>query len=253
MKKLTQNKSLFWLGTTHLFIFLVLCLYFPFNHELVLGINSVIKPMKFALSIWFYSWTMALILNHVTDTRKVKIYSWVAVITMCFEQAAITYQALRGQLSHFNTSTTFGIILFSVMGVFILTITLWTVYITYIFFKQKKYNLHPTLVTAIKISLIYFTVFSLFGGYISALKGHTIGGEDGSDGLVFLNWSKVFGDLRVAHFFGIHSLQVIPLVAIICIKFLNAKQSFISVWVFSLIYLTYVCFTMLNAFQGHPF
>ncbi len=92
----------------------------------------MIKPMKFALSIWIYSWTMALILYYVNDIRKVKIYSLVAVIAMCFEQLAITFQAFNGELSHFNSTNSFGIILFALMGVFILTITLWTAYITYI-------------------------------------------------------------------------------------------------------------------------
>lgn len=123
-QNLLRNKVLFWLGSVHLLIFIVLFVYSFFNEIEVLGINSMIKPMKFTLSIWIYSWTMALILNYVTDNRKVKIYSWVAVICMGFEQVAITYQAFKGELSHFNTADTFGIILFALMGVFILTITL---------------------------------------------------------------------------------------------------------------------------------
>ncbi len=30
-----------------------------------------------------------------------------------------------------------------------------------------------------------------------------------------MNWSKAFGDLRVAHFFGVHSLQAFPLLALL--------------------------------------
>jgi hypothetical protein len=249
-QNLIKNKVLFWLGATHFFILVGLLVYYPFNTQIVLGINSVVKPIKFALSIWIFSWTMALILNYVSAIRKVKIYSWVAVVCMAVEQIAITSQALQGQLSHFNKTTTYGIILYAVMGVFILTITLWTAYITYIFIQQKTYNLHPTIVLSIKMGLVYFVVFSLLGGYISGLHGHTVGATDGGKGLWFLNWSTFFGDLRVAHFFGIHSLQIIPLFAIIANQFFIAKK---VVVLFAVLYLCFILFVLVQGLLGIPF
>jgi hypothetical protein len=249
----SKNSILFKLGSSMLIVFTLLLFYYPFNIVTVLGINSVLKPMKFALSIWIYSWTMAVILHYIKDTRKVKTYSWVAVVCMGFEQAAITLQALRGELSHFNKENTFGIILFSLMGVFILTITLWTAYITYIFIKQKTYDLHPAITLSIKIGLIYFVVFSLFGGYISGLPGHTVGSLDGGKGLWFLNWSTLFGDLRVAHFFGIHSLQILPLFSLAAAKYFDNKNSLIAIKVFPLIYLCLILFLIMQGLLGIPF
>ena len=251
--QLMKNQVLFWLGFSHLIVFILLLFHYSFNAVTVLGINSVIKPMKFALSIWVYSWTMSLILDDVEDKRKVKIYSWIAVIAMCFEQFAITSQALKGELSHFNKSNTYGIILYSLMGVFILTITLWTAYITYIFIKQKTHNLPPAIVLSIKIGLVYFVVFSLFGGYISGLQGHTVGSTDGGNGLLFLNWSILFGDLRVAHFFGIHSLQIIPLFAILFNKYVSKIYSIKAIQVFSILYLSLILFSLIQGLMGLPF
>ena len=248
-----KNQVLFWLGSVHLLIFILLFIYSLFNDVLVLGINSMIKPMKFALSIWIYSWTMALILNYVTDNCKVKIYSWVAVICMGFEQVAITYQALNGEPSHFNTSNTFGIVLFALMGIFILIITFWTAYITYIFSRQKTYEINQAIVLSIKIGLIFFVVFSLLGGYISSLQGHTVGAADGGQGLWFLNWNTHFGDLRVAHFFGIHSLQLIPLFAIIISKYLDDLKSKLAVKIFSFVFLLFVLWTLGQGLSGLPF
>ncbi len=252
-QNLLKNKALFWLGAIHLFVGIVLIFYSFFNEMVVLGINSMIKPIKFALSIWIYSWTMALILNYVTDTRKVKIYSWVAAVCMIFEQIAITFQALRGELSHFNRANFFGMILFSLMGVFILTITLWTVHITYVFIKQKTYDLSPVMVLSIKIGLIYFITFSLFGGYVSSQQRHTVGAADGSRGLWFLNWSRLYGDLRVAHFFGIHALQIIPLFGLLISSRYNTLKATKVIWVFSIVYLSFVSLTMFQALAGMPF
>lgn len=254
LKKIySKNKILFWLGAIHFIVFFALSLYAPFNDVIVLGINSVIKPMKFALSIWIYSWTMAILLHYIDDISKVKIYSWVAVVCMTFEQVAITVQALKGELSHFNSENTFGIVLFSLMGLFILTVTLWTAYITYIFINQQSYRLNHALVLSIKIGLSYFVLFSLFGGYISSLQGHTVGAKDGGEGLFFLNWSRLFGDLRVAHFFGIHSLQVIPLFAFVTSKYLGNTNSIMAVKSFSFVYLSFVIFVLFQSLLGFPF
>lgn len=46
-----------------------------------------------------------------------------------------------------------------------------------------------------------------------ARGSHTVGAADGGQGLPFVNWSSVAGDLRIAHFIALHAIQIIPLFA----------------------------------------
>lgn len=254
MKAIYQRNSLLAnLGTAGLLLAIILIFYSFFNEEIVLGINSMYKPIKFALSIWIYAWTMAFLFFYVKDQAKVRTYSWVAIVVMGFEQFAVTSQAFRGEQSHFNMANVYGIILYALMGIFILTLTLHTLYLAIVFIRQKKYTLPPNLVLSIKIALIYFVIFSLFGGYISSLTGHTVGANDGGTGLPFLNWSTAFGDLRVAHFVGIHALQIIPVFAWITHRITSESKSSQAIWAFSICYFAYVCFVMIQAFMGQPF
>ncbi|MFT6879374.1 MAG: hypothetical protein ACI9QN_001611 [Arcticibacterium sp.] len=248
---LERNRILAIMGAFFLVLAAVLACYAMVNTVKVLGINSMLKPIKFALSTSFYAWSMAYLLFYLNNQRAVKWYSILALVTMFFENGIITIQALLGKRSHFNVDDTLGEVLYGIMGVMIVWLTTATLVIAIRFIRQKTYRVNKTIALSIKLGLILFVVFSFFGGYLSAVNSHNVGGEMGKEGLFFLDWSHLFGDLRVGHFFGIHSLQAIPLFGFfISSKSLARSDTKLMVWLFTLTYTSFVCFTIWQALNG---
>ena len=249
-----RNKLLAYAGLICLMAAILLSIYAFFNTVEVLGVNSMIKPIKFCLSIWIYQWTMAYLLFYVNNQQKVKWYSYLSVFVMTFELSVIIGQAFLGDLSHFNQSASISGILYALMGVFIVWLTTATLVLTIRFIFQKSYNIAAPFALSIKIGLFLFVVFSFFGGYMSVLNTHNLGGKMGESGLPFLNWSTLYGDLRVAHFFGIHALQIIPFAGyFIAEKIQEAGKAKLYVWIIALLYFAFVTALAVQSLMGIPF
>jgi hypothetical protein len=165
---------------------------------------------------------------------------------MLYEVAVISWQAANGRLSHFNHTTPLYTALFAFMGVAITVLTIWTGYMGYLFFRQNQFNVPMLYIWGIRIGIIIFVIFSFEGGIMAQRLAHTVGGADGSAGLPLVNWSKRYGDLRIAHFFGMHALQIIPL-----FSYFIAKTK-TQVIVFSLGYVALVAALLLRAMAGMP-
>jgi len=179
----------------------------------VTGLNVWIKPMKFMLSIWIYTWTMAWMLDYLPK-EKTSIISWTIVATMWIETILLLIQAVRGVPSHFNVFTgAFNAAVFGAMGVAILINTMAVGYAALLFFTEDV-PLSESMVWAIRLGLILFVAAGIEGGFMGRLLQHSVGVPDGGEGLPFLNWSVKGGDLRIAHFVGMHALQLLPMLAL---------------------------------------
>src|SRR5437763_11745788 len=106
------------------------------SSTIVLGISAYIKPMKFFLSVAAFSWTMGWYLEYLHRRRATMAYSIMLFIVFLYELIVITWQASNGRLSHFNISTPLYSLLFNLMGLAITSLWVWTVVITFFFFRR---------------------------------------------------------------------------------------------------------------------
>jgi hypothetical protein len=226
------------------FICLVLSKY---SNLQVSGVSAWLKPFKFFISIGIFAFTMALYLTYLDNQKQITNYCWSFIIFLSIELLMITIQAARGRISHYNIETPLDRVIFALMGLSITVILIHTIYITFLFFIQKQFSVSTEMILAIKLSLIMMVIFMLEGYLMIGISKHTIGAEDVTKGIPALNWSKNYGDLRVAHFLGMHALQIIPLLTFVLA---NTKK---DVYVISVLYFAFVTFTLVQAWQGKPF
>ncbi len=209
----SRNETLYYFGLICLLtalICLVCAKIFPVQ---VLGTNALYKPFKFLLSSTIFVWTMAWFSGYLTPSPALNWYSWGMVVLLSIENIYILLQVSRGLTSHFNTSTPFHQFMWGIMGAAAVGISLWTALIGSAFFTRSFPALPDHYVWGIRLGLLIFVVFSMQGLLMGARMAHSVGGADGSDGLPVVNWSKTYGDLRIAHFLGMHALQLLPLIA----------------------------------------
>jgi hypothetical protein len=199
------------------------------DHRVITGAPAWLKPAKFALSTMIACWSFAFCMASTTLWPRLRrALDVVLAIGLFIEIALIDMQAARGTSSHFNLATRFDAAVFGVMGVSIACIWLGMLVLTVLLFRQSfagsawGWSLRLGMVLALvgtgsgalmtvpnsgQLAQAHVT------GRLTAAGAHTVGAPDGGRGLPITGWSADHGDLRTAHFLGMHGLQVLPLLA----------------------------------------
>lgn len=241
-----RNTLLFWMGWVHFVMFFFCLGLLSFNHSLIAGENAWAKPARYFLSSGISIWTFGWFIYHINSKTQIKVISWLIAMSLLFETTTIFIQSYRGVPSHFNNSDPFNSMMNGLMIIFMLVFLITVIYITILFFNQKKMPISQHYTWGLRMGLLIFTIFSVTGIIMFAKMTHSIGGNDANSGMILFNWSLKYGDLRIAHFMGVHSLQIIPILS----YYLFSKK--IQVINFSILYfLVTFCFLIL-ALVGIP-
>jgi hypothetical protein len=198
-----------------------------FDDAEVNGISVWDKPIKFSFSFLAFGPMLLWLFSRVTSTRTVRIGVGILGWSMVLEGSLIFLQSLRGVASHFNNGTSFDATVYSAMaagvGIFALAGTI----VGFVSARKNLGNDPIGLATKIAVPMMTFGATIAFTmtvpkpGQVEAgskvIGAHTSTGADGGKGLPLLGWSTEIGDLRVAHFIGLHSLQFVPLVALLLV------------------------------------
>jgi hypothetical protein len=120
-------------------------------------------------------------------------------------------------------NTPFDAAIFSIMGSMIVLNSVLAL-ILLICFLTGRYDVSSPYLWGIRSGLVIFLAASGIGGMMIAHGSHSVGVKDGGPGLPIVNWSTKGGDLRAAHFLGLHALQVLPIIANNCFPNQQAEK-----------------------------
>jgi hypothetical protein len=219
LSRLKHTKSLFWLAVICVVVAVALIPLWILDSRQLLGVSVWEKPIKFYISVAIFSFTYSWLSSFLTrGGRWVKLTGFVIAVSLAVENVLILAMASIGETSHFNVSTPTAIGIWSIMATFISFVLFATIFISVmiLFQKQQEFDLKLALAlgsinTAVGMGLAYLMTWptaNQLANYQGIAGAHAVGVDDGGPGLPFLGWSTVAGDLRVGHFFGLHSIQV---------------------------------------------
>ncbi len=223
------------------------------------GFNVWVKPIKFALSLLVYFatlvWCSQWLAESVTSSDWFRYFNIAMLVFSLVEIVWIASAAAGGNPSHFNTEHPVLAHVYPLMG--LIAIALLSATIVYgiaAFAAPSSGNNSDFWRHAIGVSLIVtFISTAITASYLGAQPGHAVGDIDGSMQTGLFGWLRSAGDLRVAHFFAMHTMQLVPLILCCVVLLLPVSQGLPLIYAVTGIYSVFVAATFFQAMSGKPF
>ena len=251
------QRHLLWWRATVLFVGLATCfgVLALVDDRTFNGVSTWAKPFKFSLSLAIYfatlAWFAPLMPNGYFEARRGRWLTNLPIVCAVLEIAYIALQAGRVEASHYNT-TAVGSILYSLMGVgAVLLVVVGTWMATVI---AKRFGTRDAYAFAVVVGLwMTLLLGGGFGGYMAAQAGHWVGGaHTDAGGWWLVKWARDGGDLRVAHFFGMHAMQALPMVGWLAGRNASRRSAIAIVVIVAGLYGAFTTFTFMQALGGRP-
>lgn len=174
--------------------------------------NVWLKPMKFSFSIGVLALTTAWFIGHLPADRRgaraVDRIVWLLIGAGSFELIYITLQAGLGQGSHYNVGDALHSVMYTLMGIGAVLLTVTQPMLAWQLARHPDLRRPATYRHAVVIGLVLtFVMGAGIGGLLSTAQP-----PSGGAALPLFGWALSGGDLRPAHFIGIHAEQVLPVV-----------------------------------------
>jgi hypothetical protein len=224
------------------------------------GVHPALKPLKFAVSIAVFLPTMGLVLARLSVAPQTRaLLAWLFASTMVVEMVIIVAQALRGTTSHFNAkgrrnAASWSLMVWAIVaasaGLFAVAVLASARPLV----GSEGRELDPLMAAAWRAGLWLLALSPVSGFAMGSRMRHSVGGDDGGPGLPIVNWSVSHGDLRVAHFFSLHAVQVLPLLAWALLRASVAPAVRVGILAVVAAALVVACAgTLAQALAGRPF
>jgi len=210
---LRRERRLALFGFAMLVLLLPLALAWGVDARTLRGANVWIKPMKFALSLGLFALTTAWLVGHLLPAaRRLRALDWIVWVLIgsaSFELGYIVLQAAHGQASHYNVGDALHGLMYSLMGLGALLLTATQPALAWLLLRHADPVRAPAYRLAVLIGLVLtFVLGAGVGGLLSGMQ------PPEASALPVIGWSLAGGDLRPAHFLGIHAQQALPLLGL---------------------------------------
>lgn len=208
-----RQPALAWFALSMLLLMLPTLVAAGLDERVVRGVGTWIKPLKFMASLALFAittaWFVGLLPADARRGRTVKLVAWTIIALGSFEIAYITLQAALGQASHYNFSTPLRVALYSLMGLAATLMTATQALLAWRIARAPAAGLDPVWRLGVIVGLAFtFVLGAGAGGLLGGLQ------PPAGAGLPFVGWHWG-GDLRPAHFVGLHAQQFVPLAALL--------------------------------------
>lgn len=213
------------------------------------------KPTRFFLSIGLFALTAAWFVGDVAAPRRhgrlLRVTAWALVVTATYETLYIAYRAAWAEASHFNFATGWTTLGYALMGVGAVVLVGTALPIAWAVWRTPRPGLAPHYRLAVVLGLVLTVLLGgVLGGYMSGTGAHDVG-VSGSGRLPVTGWNRAGGDLRVAHFLGLHAEQILPLAAV-AIGALLSRGRRLAVGVTAALLTAATLMTFAQAVGGRP-